>query len=450
MIKIIISNKIYLKPPEELIRLLENKYTFQIYEHHAQKYPKVVRQVNKISDDVYCIERGALEFILEWLDKNAMEYTVIDRTVKTEIDLPEPSFTLREDQQQVYDEFNGNCIIQAQGGWGKSIAALSLIYKTKKKALIVCTTTAIRSMWISEIRKWFGIEPGLIGSGVYNIAPPICVGNIQTVQKKARELSKEFGILILDEMHHCPATTFLNVVSSSHASIRVGLSGTLKRKDQMHVIFPGLFGEKIFTPAVNNTIPPVIYRIHSDIELSGNSSIPWATKINAIYDDKRHSLMVAMIIRELEKFGYNILVTSDRVEFSNLLYEVSENSALFTSDTSIEYRDIALNEVYSGKVNKIYATTSIFSEGVSCNPLSALIHTSSTNNESLLYQLVWRIMRIHTNKNTPVVIDIMFSGSLGKKHAKERKSLYLVKGWKVIDTTVDALEQELKLLLQQT
>ena len=144
-------------------------------------------------------------------------------------------------------------------------------------------------------------------------------------------------------------------------------------------------------------------------------------------------LQVAIIIAELEKRGYKTLVTSDRVEFSNKLHEHSNNSALFTSDTSIEDRDIALKQIYVDTINKIYATTSIFSEGISCNPLSALIHTGSTNNESLIYQLIWRIMRIHPNKLTPVVIDLCLSGSLGKKHARERKALYLVKGWKVIE-----------------
>lgn len=444
MIKIIKSNKIYLKPPEELLKLLEKQFTFEIYEHPQQQYPKIIRQINKISDEVYCIERGALNFITTWLNENGFEFIIVDKTVKQPMSIPEPSFELRSDQQEVYDAFDSTCIINAQGGWGKSIAALSLVFKRQQKALIVCTTTAIRSMWISEIEKWFRFTPGIIGSGKFDIVPPICVGNIQSVQKNAIKISKEFGILILDEMHHCPASTFLNVLSSSHAEIVIGLSGTLKRKDQLHVTFKGLFGDKIFVPAVNNTVNPVIIRIQSEIELSSNQMVPWANKINDLYNDPRHMLQVAIIIAELEKRGYKTLVTSDRVEFSNKLHEHSNNSALFTSDTSIEDRDIALKQIYVDTINKIYATTSIFSEGISCNPLSALIHTGSTNNESLIYQLIWRIMRIHPNKLTPVVIDLCLSGSLGKKHARERKALYLVKGWKVLDIEICNLENTLR------
>jgi hypothetical protein len=55
------------------------------------------------------------------------------------------------------------------------------------------------------------------------------------------------------------------------------------------------------------------------------------------------------------------------------------------------------------------------------------------NNESLIYQLIGRIQRIVEGKPTPVVIDVCLAGAAGKKHARERKALYLVKGWKVIE-----------------
>lgn len=437
MIKIIVSNKVYLKPPEELLKLLNTRFQFEIYEHPQQKYPKIVKQIFKISDDVYCLERGTLSFITKWLTENSFEYNIIDRTVSKPTQLPTPKFILRDDQAIICDNINSSAIINAQGGWGKSIAALSIIHSTQQKALIVCTTTAIRQMWMDEVEKWFGFKPGLIGSGEYNIEPDICVGNIQTVQKYYNELSKEFGILVIDEMHHSPASTFTKVVSASHAKIRLGLSGTLKRKDGLEVVFTGLFGDKVFVPEVNNTVKPTIVRVPIPIELSSNAMIPWATRINDLYANQEYGAIVAYMVNILDKYKYSTLITSDRVAFSEALHNAVQNntSRLFTSNTSIEDRDKALKEVYVGKVNKLFATTSIFSEGISCNPLSALIHTGSTNNESLVYQLIWRIMRIHTGKNSPIVLDICLAGTAGKKHARERKALYLVKGWRVVDLT---------------
>ncbi|MFP9220037.1 DEAD/DEAH box helicase, partial [Enterococcus faecalis] len=91
------------------------------------------------------------------------------------------------------------------------------------KTLVICTNTSIREMWAAEVRKWFGFEPGIIGSGKYNIDPPIVVSNIQTVNKHANNLSKVFGTVIVDEVHHCVATTFTNFLEISCARYKIGL-----------------------------------------------------------------------------------------------------------------------------------------------------------------------------------------------------------------------------------
>lgn len=451
MIKIIVSNKIYFKPPAELVTLLERNYTFQIYEHPAQKYPKIIRQISKISDDVYCIERGAISFILEWLDNNNFEYTVIDRTAAIAAELPDLILPPRAiDQAPIIDEYCGDSIIEAAPGFGKTATALGIAAKLKQRTLIICTTTAIRDNWVGEVRKFLGIEAGVLGSGSKSSDAPIVVGNFQTVSKLSNELAKEFGLIIIDEMHHTPAASFTKILTSSHAKYRLGLSGTLKRKDGLQIVFPGLFGGKIFQPAINNVISPVVLRVKCDYELSGNPSIPWANKITALYNEPSYKLMVAMIIQALESVGHKILVTADRVEFLTDMHDSVKDysSRLFIGEVPTEVRDQYLKDVVSGKANKVFASTGLFSEGISCNPLSALIHTGSTNNESMVYQLIGRIQRILDGKLTPVVVDICLSGAMGKKHARERKSFYLVKGWKVLDIDFQSLDYELKLLLQ--
>lgn len=93
-----------------------------------------------------------------------------------------------------------------------------------------------------------------------NIDSPIVVGNIQTVVKYANELSREFGLLILDEVHHCPASTFDKVLNHSFAAVKLGLSGTLLRKDGKHVLFKGWFGSNIIVPKEENVLIPTVLR----------------------------------------------------------------------------------------------------------------------------------------------------------------------------------------------
>ena len=435
MIKIIKSNKIYLKPPEELLKLLEKQFTFEIYEHPQQQYPKIIRQINKISDEVYCIERGALNFITTWLNENGFEYTIVDKTVSVPTALPKMLLPPREDQLEIINAFLETGIINGSPGYGKTAAAIAIASRLQERTLVVCTTTAIRDNWVGEIKKFLGITAGILGSGNKISDAPIVVGNYQTVKLLANKINRDFGLIIIDEMHHTPAVSFTNILSSSAARYRLGLSGTLKRKDGLQVVFPGLFGTTIFKPVNTNIVDPVIIRIPIPVELSGNSQIPWANRINDLYNNPDYKLTIAYIVSQLEAAGHKTLVTADRVEFIKDLHNaVSDNtSRLFIGESDTEDRDKYLKDILTNKANKVFASTNLFSEGISCNPLSALVHTGSTNNESLIYQLIGRIQRIVVGKPTPIYIDLCLAGSAGKKHARERKALYLVKGWKVIE-----------------
>ena len=436
MIKIVVSNKIYLKLPENLVENITSRFTFNIYSHPQQKYPKIVRQIFKISDEVYQLERGCLDYILDLFHDNNIEYTIIDRTVSKPVEFPALLLPPREDQDTICKSFKESALLNGQPGWGKSFAAIYIATLLGQKTLVVCTTTAIRDNWIKEVKQFLGIDAGIIGSGKFNIDAPIVIGNFQTVMKKSQELSKEFGFLVVDEMHHSPADSFTAIISASHAKYRLGLSGTLKRKDGLECCFYGLFGSTVFKPEQNNVIDPTIYRLHTDIEFSSNQMIPWANRVNKLYETPEYKILIAQLIAMLEAAGYVTLITSDRIDFIVDLHNAvtDDSSRLFIGEIDTETRNQSLAEVKAKKVNKIFSSTQLFSEGISQNDLSALIHTGSTNNESMIYQLIGRIQRITPDKRDPIVIDIIFKGQVGKKHAKERKSYYLVKNWKVVDT----------------
>ncbi len=438
MIKIIVSNRIYVKLPKELVRKFEAKYTFNIYTHPGQKYPKTAKQIFRISDDVFQLERGALAYLCTELDKVGTEYEIIDKRISKPVKIPDTIFPPRKDQADVSDS-----IISTEGGivngapsYGKTFTAIYIASLLQEKTLVVTTTTAIRSNWVSEIKKFLNIDAGIIGDGkITNIESPIVVGNIQSVKKFSSQLSKEFGILVVDEGHHTPADTFTSVVTLSHAKYRIMLSGTLKRKDGLEVVLPGLFGENIVIPPDRNRLKPIILRLPLEgVELSGNQLITWATKINELYANDLYVDTLYAITGLLEAAGHKVLVTADRVKFLEDLAELfGEKAKAFTGNTAIEDRDTILELVKKNKCSIVAGTQSIFSEGVSSEPLSALLMGGSTNNESLVEQTIGRIQRLMEGKLQPIVVDVCLGGSLGKKHSKERKTIYLLKGWKIIE-----------------
>ena len=326
--------------------------------------------------------------------------------------------------------------------FGKTILALGIAHKLQQKTLVVCTTTTIRDQWVAEVKKWFGFTPGLIGSGKFNIDPPIVIANIQTARKHGVTLSNKFGLLVIDEAHHCCAATFSQIIDESRARYTVGLTGTLKRKDGLEATFKGYFGEKVYVPAVSNTLKPNIHGYSTRIPIPGNMTIPWAHRINELVENPKYKELVLGLAKAYKDMGHKVLVVSDRVEFLKWITENIEDSHLIVGQgesSKLEERNRIMKAVATGEPTVLCASISIFSEGVSLNELSCLINTTSTNNESLVEQLAGRIMRITNDKIHPVVVDIGLSGATGSKHKSIRYACYGKNEWPITPMSEETL-----------
>ena len=265
----------------------------------------------------------------------------------------------------------------------------------------------LRDQWITEIRALFGMEAGIIGSNKYDIDHAIVVGNVQTVTKYAQELAKEFGTLILDEMHHVSATTFSTIVDASYARYRIGLSGTLVRKDGKHVLFRDYFGDDVHQPPQSHTLDPRVMIVKSGIPLSPGQ--PWVKKINNLLYDPDYQEYIAVLAAKQVSKGHIVLVVADRVEFLTRIKELlGEDCVLVTGATTLEERNSITEQIESGKVRCIAGSLQIFKEGISINRLSCVVLASPMANESGLEQVIGRIMRKHNLKLDPLVIDINF------------------------------------------
>ena len=128
------------------------------------------------------------------------------------VDFHEFKYLLRESQRAVYDELDDNCIINAWVSWGKTFTGLALAGKLSQKTLVVVHTVPLRNQWAKEVEKVYGFTPGIIGSGKFDIEPPIVIGNTQSLYRNIPKIQKEFGTVILDEMHHVSSPTFSKII----------------------------------------------------------------------------------------------------------------------------------------------------------------------------------------------------------------------------------------------
>ena len=131
--------------------------------------------------------------------------------------------------------------------------------------------------------------------------------------------------------------------------------------------------------------------------------------------------------------GHSVLIVADRVEFLEKVKEyVGETCLLVTGDTTFEERQYAKQQILAKEKMCIAGSRQIFSEGISINILSCVILAVPMSNDSLLEQIVGRIMRPHEGKRHPLVVDMQFAGYADKKQNTDRLGLYLRKGWEVV------------------
>ena len=429
MAKAVISNRIYLdNPGVEHTKHIIKSLTYKIHKDTgSKKFASIetIKNYKSLIKGILSIPQGRTDLIPQ-------DYEIIDKRVLVPAPFPVPKFELYEDQQTIYDEVEGTCFINALPGWGKTFTALHLARKFGQKTLVITHTAALRDQWVEEVETLFGCECGIIGGGDLDYEDHfITVANIQTLVKHTAELSKEFGTVILDEAHHCPATTFAGTVDSFHARYRIALSGTMIRKDGKHILFKDYFGTTVLKPPASNTIPPTIHMVKSGITLKPNAT--WVDKITDLTQSENYRQFISDIAKMHVAEGHSVLVIADRVEFLEKVKEyVGETCLLVTGSTSFEDRQKAKEQILAKEKMCIAGSRQIFSEGISINILSCVILAVPMSNDSLLEQIAGRIMRMHDGKLDPIIVDIQFAGYADKKQNTDRLGLYLRKGWKVL------------------
>lgn len=424
--KAIISNRIYLKPLD--VKPLIEALTYRI-EGKARpkaKYTNVeiIKNYKVLPQGVVSIPVGRTDLIPEGLE-------IIDRRVLNPVPFPLPRHALREGQQAVYDQVNDSCFINALVGWGKTFTALHIARKLEQKTLVITHTAMLRDQWCDEVRELYNMEPGIIGSGKFDIEDrAIVVGNVQTVTKLLPQLCKEFGTVILDEAHHVPATTFASIIDGMYARYKIALSGTMQRTDGKHVIFRDYFGDKVYRPPQSHTLNPVVKTVATGIHLPSGAA--WAQKINALLYDEDYQQFIASMAQAQIRKGHRVLIVASRVEFLTKIKElIGESCILITGETDYDERKQLIQKVETGEALCVAGSRQIFSEGISINCLSCVILPEPTSNPITLEQIIGRVMRLSEGKLDPVVLDMNFSSAAERKQNTARLSFYASKGWKV-------------------
>ena len=422
--KAVISDRIYLEVLPHQQQNIDKELTYSIPSFKYGDPPLIIKNMAMIRQGLVAIPVGRLDLI-------PTDHEITDKRTDKPVEFPKFNLTLRPSQQEVYDQIGDGGIINAWVSWGKTFTGLAIAGKLGQKTLVVTHTLALRKQWEDEVEKVFGFKAGIIGSGKFEIDHPIVIGNIQSLYRKIPQIRQEFGTIILDEMHHCSAPTFSRIIDKNCARHKIGLTGTLQRKDGRHVVFRDYFGDNVLKPPKENFMVPKVNILRLDIRFMDGNNIPWANRVNELAYNPEYQHSVAMTAASYAAKGHKVLVVSDRVDFlKNCAKLTGDNAVCVTGAIHHEDRADIIKQIFEDK-DVLYGTQSIFSEGISLNILSCLILATPVNNEPLLTQLIGRIIRDYEDKKQPIVVDINLIGKTASRQASMRMGYYLKEGYEI-------------------
>ena len=345
---------------------------------------------------------------------------------------------------QKWVESNRNGIIVAPCGAGKTMMGLGAITRCDMKTIVLVHTSDLASQWEERIASQLKIgkdfdcfdsaSVSMYGNGKKDDSGDIVIASFQTLARmrfdELLEFGKQFGLCIVDEAHHVPASTFSYVMFGMPAAYRLALTATPDRPDGLSDIMYWHFGaavKEIHTTDLiksGNVLAPVV-QFYATQWLPKHQKSDWQKWITEMVKDEDRNQRIEELVKRFVDEGRQVLVLSNRVkhcqEMAERMADQGVSSATLVGSMSKKQRREVLGLADAREIKAVFATT-VADEGLDLPGLDTLILTTPTKSMGRIQQRIGRIMRRADNKKTPLVIDCVdtFGPLFGMHHRRSR------------------------------
>ena len=390
------------------------------------------------------------------IDLSEYDFRHIDRTSApeqriedTELELAD-GIKLRDYQQEGVDAFarEGQGVIVAPCGAGKTMMGIGAMVEKSTRTVILVHTKDLAEQWKSrieaQVRTQYGDAPtvSLWPGKKRDLSGQVVIAMFQSLAKlrfnELLEFGKNFGLCIVDEAHHVPASTFSSVMMGMSAKYRLALTATPDRPDGLSDILYWHFGKtlkRIETADLIEAGRVLAPTVHFFATLwKPNVFGEWTKLIKAMVEDEERNDKILDLVERFAVDGRQVLVLSDRVNHCERLAEATANrgisAATLVGKMTKNQRAEVLELAEKRELKAVFATT-VADEGLDLPGLDTLILTTPTKSMGRIQQRIGRIMRFAEDKKEPIVVDCVDAvKSLFYMHNK-RSRFYKELGCKV-------------------
>ena len=233
-----------------------------------------------------------------------------------------------------------------------------------------------------------------------------------------------YDYMVVDEVHHIVAPTYIKLITFFKPKILLGLTATPERTNEQEditVFFDGHISAEIRLPAALNAgllAPFHYYGIPDNIDLS---EVRWSghgydiSELSHVYT--QNDFRTGLILKKMQEYiGASRLnkvhalcfcVDKEHAKFMNAKFTLAGlKSDVLTSDDNDHHRRDVRKQLQSGGINYLFVVD-IFNEGVDIPEIDTILFLRPTESATVFLQQFGRGLRLHKDKDHLTVLDFV-------------------------------------------
>lgn len=435
--KLIIDNQLrLLDAPEELRSWFATQLTFDnpLY-LEAVKRNRYLRDIHphiymyKPLPDGIVLPRGYLQLVEGSMIGKGLDLSIKDNRVLLPPISIKSNIILRSYQKEAKLALlsHPNGMLVAPAASGKTIMGLDIFASLHQNMLWLTHTNRLAKQVIERILGTDGFPPifpdmkrseiGFIGAGKFSIGDHITIGMIPTLVRRVvdlPEIGRKFGLVIVDEAHHVPASTFIKVLESFSSYYLYGLTATPYRRDKMEdVMFAtiGLANSIIQRKEVKEKggiITPIVIKRVVPAPIWEDNDYQYIIKELVVPNEKRAVMIATDVLREAYKGNYCIVISTRKVYCEKLFKLINDHwpkSAIATGDYSRKHNDEQVLKLEKDEVTVLVTTFELLGEGFDVQKLNRGFIALPFREKARVEQSIGRIQRTCEGKTDAIMYD---------------------------------------------